>query len=396
MPWKEKGLETMRKEFVERVLAQEKSKSALCREYGISRPTGDKWISRYLEGTSLADLKRAPKTRPNKTDPEIEKKIVEYRERYPAIGAVKMHRMMEDAHYTDLPSPRTFNAIFKRNGLITKEASEAATPHEHFEKSYPNEMWQADFKGHFAMANGVRCHPLNIIDDYSRMNICCEPLLSETFAEIKPCMERIFQEYGMPFSFLCDNGNPWGTQQSTGFTSFEVWLMELGILTMHGRILHPQTQGKEERFNGSFTRECLKYHKIRDQEDAAHIFSEYREFYNHVRPHMSLNLEVPASRYTPSNRQFPTRIAQWEYPNELSVRNVKSSGYITIRGQGYFLSEAFGDKQIAFRESSKGAHLINLYFRQFRIGQIDVEKRAFTFKRAYLIEGDPRERARDQ
>ena len=120
MPWKEKGLETMRKEFVERVLAQEKSKSALCREYGISRPTGDKWIARYLEGTSLADLKRAPKTRPNKTDPEIEKKIVEYRERYPAIGAVKMHRMMEDAHYTDLPSPRTFNAIFKRNGLITK------------------------------------------------------------------------------------------------------------------------------------------------------------------------------------------------------------------------------------------------------------------------------------
>ena len=75
---------------------------------------------------------------------------------------------------------------------------------------------------------------------------------------------------------------------------------------------------------------------------------------------------------------------------------MKSSGYITIRGQGYFLSEAFGDKQIAFRESSKGAHLINLYFRQFRIGQIDVEKRAFTFKRAYLIEGDPRERARDQ
>ena len=56
MPWKEKGLETMRKEFVERVLAQEKSKSALCREYGISRPTGDKWISRYLEGTSLGDL----------------------------------------------------------------------------------------------------------------------------------------------------------------------------------------------------------------------------------------------------------------------------------------------------------------------------------------------------
>ena len=56
MPWKEKGLETMRKDFVERVLAHEKSKSALCREYGISRPTGDKWIARYLAGEKLEDL----------------------------------------------------------------------------------------------------------------------------------------------------------------------------------------------------------------------------------------------------------------------------------------------------------------------------------------------------
>lgn len=172
--------------------------------------------------------------------------------------------------------------------------------------------------------------------------------------------------------------------------------MELGILTMHGRILHPQTQGKEERFNGSFTKECLRCHTIRDQADASKIFGEYRDFYNNVRPHMALGLEVPASRYTPSNRQFPAHISQWEYPNELTVRNVKSSGYITIKGQGYFLSEAFGDKQIAFRESSKGAHLVNLYFRQFRIGQIDIEKRVFTFKRAYLIDGDPRHRAHDQ
>ena len=396
MPWKEQRLETMREEFVKRVLAHEKSKSELCREYGISRPTGDKWIARFISGECMQDMKRTPKTLPNKTDPEIEKEIVRYRKQYPALGAVKIHRIMENDEYTKLPSTRTINEIFKRNGLISKEASEAATPYERFEKSYPNEMWQGDFKGHFAMGNGARCHTLNIIDDYSRMNICCEPLLSETFAEIKPCMERLFKEYGMPFSFLCDNGNPWGTQQSTGFTSFEVWLMELGILTIHGRILHPQTQGKEERFNRSFTRECLRYHKIQDQAEASKIFSEYRDFYNNVRPHMALNLEVPASRYQPSIRRYPTTIEAWEYPSELKVHNVKSTGYITINGQGYFLSEAFGNKQIAFRESSKGSHLINLYFRQFRIGQIDIEKRVFTFKRAYLIDGDPRELAADQ
>ena len=396
MPWKEQKLETMREEFVKRVLSHEKSKSALCREYGISRPTGDKWIARYLAGEKLSDLSRAPKTHPNKTDPETEKKIVEYRQHYPAIGALKIQTIMTNDHYTNLPSARTIHAIFKRNNLITKEASEAATPYQSFEKSTPNEMWQGDFKGHFAMENGIRCHPLNIIDDCSRMNICCEPLLSETYAEIRPYMERVFQEYGMPFSFLCDNGNPWGTQQSTGFTSFEVWLMELGILTIHGRILHPQTQGKEERFNNSFTKECLKYHKIKDQENASKIFAEYRDFYNNVRPHMALGLDVPASRYRPSDRAYPSQIKEWEYSDNLKVHHVKSSGYITIKGQGYYLSEAFGNRKIAFRESSKGAHLINLYFRQFIIGQIDIEKRVFTFKRAYLINGDPRKHAPDQ
>lgn len=390
MPWKEKRLETMREEFVKRVLSHEKSKSALCREYGISRPTGDKWIARYLAGENLDDLSRAPKTHPNRTDPETEKKIVEYREKYPAIGALKMRKIMENDQHGDLPSARTFNSIFKRNGLISKEASEAATPYQRFEKSYPNEMLQADFKGHFLMKDGKRCHPLNIIDDYSRFSLCCAPLLSETFDDVYAQFERVFKEYGMPFSLLCDNGNPWGTQQSTGFSRFEVKLMELGILVLHGRIRHPQTQGKQERFNGSFTRECLKLNTFENQVDAARKFEEYRIFYNTKRPHQALDMLVPEKIYQPSPLKYPEKTEDWEYPQECTVHSVKSSGYITIKGQGYFLSEAFGDKEIAFRESAKGSNFINLYFRQFQIGQIDIDKRVFTFKKAYLINGDPR------
>lgn len=393
MPWKEQRLETMREEFVKRVLQHEKSKSALCKEYGISRPTGDKWIERYLANESLSDQSRAPKFTPHKTKPETEAMIVAYRKEYPAIGAVKIHRMLTDEGVTNLPSSRTINTIFKRNGLITKEASQAATPVQRFEKAYPNEMWQADFKGHFLMNDGVRCHTLNIVDDYSRFNLCCQPLLSETYAEVRPQMERLFLEYGMPFSFLCDNGNPWGTSQSTGYTQFEVWLMELGILTLHGRFRHPQTQGKEERFNGSFTREFLKYNQIEDLKDAALKFAKYRDFYNNKRPHHSIDLNVPSSKYQVSSKSYPSKIQEWEYPSDCKLHTVKETGYVTIRGQGYFLSEAFGNKQIAVRESSTGKSLLNLYFRQFKIGQIDVDKRVFTYKKAYLIEGDPRFRA---
>ena len=231
MPFIERTKEKMREEFVKEVLEHKKTKSELCIKYGISRPTGDKWIKQYLENGSLADKSRAPH-KTNRVSEETEQLIINKRTQYPAFGAVKIKRILHDEGYENLPCDKTINNIFHRNGLITKEASIAATPYKRFEKSYPNEMWQGDYKGHFEMKNGIRCHPLNIEDDYSRFNICCKACLTESFEEIKPIMIELFEKYGLPFSFLCDNGNPWGTSQSVGFTKFEVWLMELGILTL--------------------------------------------------------------------------------------------------------------------------------------------------------------------
>ena len=389
MAWNERTVETMREEFVKRVLAKESSKAALCREYGISRPTGDKWIERFEDGQTMSDRSRAPLTCPGKTAVDIEAEIVRIRKCYPALGAVKLRKIMTDAGHTNLPCARTFNNIFQRNNLIQKEESRAATPHQRFEKAVPNEMWQADFKGDFRMEDGYRCHPLNIIDDCSRFNLCIEALTNETFSAVKPVVERLFREYGLPFSFLCDNGNPWGTSQSMGYSRFEVWLMELGVLTLHGRPRHPQTQGKEERFNRSFTRECLKGKVFFNKYHAQNCFDEYRSFYNEIRPHFSLDLDVPASHYQASSKQMPEHIEEWEYPPEYHLCKVKDTGFFNYKGQGYFLSEAFGGKTIAIRESRLPGQ-ITLVFRQFKIGRIDPEKRTYTLKRAYLLEGDPR------
>ena len=389
MAWDERTVEQMREEFVRRVLAQERSKAALCREYGISRPTGDKWLERFQEGESMADRSRAPKTFPGRTPPDLEAKIVEIRKAHPALGAVKLRKIMENAGYTDLPCAKTFNNIFHRYGLIEKEASRAATPYQRFEKSVPNEMWQADFKGYFKLGNGIQCHPLNIRDDCSRFNLCTEALTNETFDAVKPVMDRLFREYGLPFSFLCDNGNPWGTAQSLGYSRFEVWLMELGILTLHGRPRHPQTQGKEERYNRSFTRECLNSKQLADISHAQFCFDEYRKFYNEVRPHFALDMDVPASRYEVSPRQMPEKIEPWEYGSEYQLCKVKETGYFNYQGQGFFLSEAFAGKTIAVRESHLPGQ-ITLIFRQFKIGRIDLENRVYTLRRAYRLEGDPR------
>ena len=61
MPWEERTVYKMREEFVSRAHAKQKSLSALCREYGITRRTGYKWLERSEAGELLEDRSRRPK-----------------------------------------------------------------------------------------------------------------------------------------------------------------------------------------------------------------------------------------------------------------------------------------------------------------------------------------------
>ena len=389
MPWKDKTVEDTREGFIKRILAKEKSKSALCREYGISRPTGDKWISRYENGEVMKNRSRAPFKSPNKTDKETEQMILDLRKKHPAQGATKLKRMLENKGAKNLPCNSTVNAILKRNGCITKEASEAATPYKRFEKELPNDMWQADFKGDFLLENKERCFPLCVLDDHSRFNLCIDAKRNEQRIPVIESFKRMFSENGMPKILLCDNGNPWGASQSTGITLFEVWLMDLGILTIHGRIRHPQTQGKEEKFNGNLTRELLKGSSFKDFNEIQCRFDEYRLFYNNERPHHALGLDVPAQHYSKSSIHVPEEIEEWKYVSEYEVRTIKKTGYLTYKGQGYYLSESLGGLEIGVKPSSTDG-FVNLFYRNFKVARIDLIERSVVSRKIYLAENDPR------
>ena len=391
MPWKANTVEKTRAAFVQQIQAREKSKSALCREYGISRPTGDKWIHRAEEGEGFSDHSHRPfKTPANKLDPKIEEMIIAARKEMPGIGAVKIKRILENAGKSGLPCHSTVNAVFKRNQLITREASEAASPNQRFEQEKPNIMWQADFKGHFELGNGERCHPLSILDDHSRYCLCADAKTNERREDTQASFERVFKEYGQPSILLCDNGNPWGASQSGGYSSFEVWLMEHDILVMHIRARHPKTQGKVERFNGAYKAERLKYHVPADMEEAMQDRLAYQHFHNHIRPHHALDLDVPAKHYFPSDVPFCESVGEWGYSEDCILRTIKHTGFLSFEGQGYYFSEAFRHKVIALRRSISNPNIVNLYFRKFWIGQLNVNDRMIVSRKAYLIVDDPR------
>jgi len=389
MPFVKETVEMNREKFVKEVLLKRKTFSALCREYNISRPTGYLWLERYHSGEGFSDRSHAPFRTPNKTLPEIESLVIAARIKEPALGAAKIKRMLENAGHMDTPCVSTVNAILKRNKLITREASEAATPYKRFEKASPNIMWQCDFKGHYGLLDGTRCHPLSVIDDHSRFCLCADAKENERFDGVAASFVNCFHHYGLPEILLCDNGNPWGASQSNGITRFEVWLMELGILTIHIRAKHPQTQGKVERFNGSFKKERLNFYTPANMADADKQRQEYRNFYNNERPHHALQLNTPATVYTSSSRHYPTRICEWDYGCGCELRTIKKTGYLTYNGGGYFLSESLGGKTIAIRPSSTDG-VVNLFFRQFRIGKIDLHHKAVISRTIFLEINDPR------
>lgn len=390
MPWEEKAVEDLRLEFARKVKEGRKTKAALCREYGISRPTGDKWCKRYEQGLTMSDQSRAPIHTPGRISPEIEALIVQMRLKEPALGAKKIHRMMLNKKIPNVPAISTINAVLKRNGLITPQASEAAQHYIRFQKEHPNDMWQTDFKGNYLLQDGIRCHPLSIIDDCSRFALCGDAKRNEQFLSTKESFERTFRTFGLPFSILCDNGHPWGSSQSTSITKFEVWLMEQGVLTIHTRIKHPQCQGKVERFNGSYKRERLKFYTPKNMADAQLCREEYLNFYNNERPHEAINMDVPADHYKPSSRPYCEKPPSWDYESGGCHCHVKSSGYITFDGQGYFLSEGLGDKDVVLYPSSDEDGVFDVVFREFVIAKLSLHDHTIYSRRVYLRHTDPR------
>lgn len=386
MPWELKTVEESRESFVEEVKAGEVSKSALCRKYGISRVTGDKWLNRHACGESLKDRSKEPFHSPNKTRAETEEKVLEVRRKHPAWGPRKIHKVLEREGAAEIPANSTIAAILKRNGYVSQQASQASTPYKRFQRESSNALWQTDFKGHFAMKDGKECYPLTVLDDYSRYSLCVDAKANERREGVTESFLRLFDTYGLPEEILCDNGNPWGTSRVMGFTTFEVWLLDYDILPIHGRIFHPQTQGKEERFHRTLVAELLKQVDIANLDDAQMHFDQFRSCYNHQRPHEALALGVPSEFYQPSRRLKPETVRKWGYPDGFQLRKVKHSGYFKYKGQSFFLSEAFRNVEIGLRES-RIENCINLFYRNFKIARIDLSDRIFLSKR--IFRADP-------
>ena len=371
MPWKEKTVMEQRKEFIEQA-AECTNFSALCREYGISRKTGYKWLNRFREDGSVSDRSRRPKHPHTKTAPVIEAAVLAMREENPSWGGRTIHAVLEADGIKGLPSAKTCSNILKRNGCIKPEESLKHRAYQRFEREQCNSLWQTDFKGDFGLLDGSRCYPLDILDDHSRFCIRTEPKNSAT--GVKESFIQAFQEYGLPDAILSDHGSQFAGFKG-GYTHFERWLMDLDILPIHGRIMHPQTQGKIERFHRTMKAELLR-EPFLDLKDAKKHFARWRWKYNEIRPHSALNMKTPASVYTPSKRLL-FEPKPYEYTGH--VCKVNNWGYLRFGPVQLFLSETMANTYLEVVPASDDTFSVR--YRNFQIALIDANAKNLIHRR---------------
>lgn len=380
MPWKVLSTMSQRQEFVELASKDGANVSALCVRYGISRKVGYKWLSRYesLGVDGLADQNRRPKHSPKRVCAETEELVLSIREKNRCWGGRKIRARLIKLGHLQLPSASTMTEILRRHGQLSSEESLEHTPFKRFERAAPNELLQVDFKGWVPYLEGEqmrRCYPLTILDDHSRYSLCIAACSNEQRTTVQHAMTAVFRQYGLPLQMTMDNGSPWGAGPLHEYTGLTVWLMHLGVRVSHSRPYHPQTQGKDERFHRTLKAELLNGFIGHALEDFQWAFDEWRQRYNHERPHEALHDQVPASRYRPSERAYPEQLPPIEYDSGALVRKVQSDGNIYFKGHMPVIGKAFQGYPVRLQPTETEG-IFDAYFTTHWIRKFDLREAA--------------------
>lgn len=350
MPWKATCVMEERMKFVMECPDGEWSKAELCRIYGISRPTADKWLARYAEAgvEGLADRSRATRHHPNRVSEAVEAAVVALRQAHGHWGPKKLRVVLARERPGRLwPATSTIGEILARHGLSVPRKRRRRTPPytQPFAASDgPNAVWCVDHKGWFRTGDGRRCEPLTITDACSRYLLRCQAADDTGGEATRGVMEAAFRQYGLPWAIRSDNGSPFASRGVGGLSRLSVWWLKLGIAAERIEPGHPEQNGRHERMHQTLKAETARPPQAtaRKQQEA---FDWFRREFNEERPHEALQQRTPASVYEPSPRAYPTRLGPVEYPRGWPTRGVQQHGEFYWKGSCVFLGEAlYGER----------------------------------------------------
>jgi putative transposase len=360
--------------FVARLLDGEKM-AAVCREFDISRKTGYKIFQRYkdcgLDG--LTDRSRRPYRHANRLPFQIEKLIVQLKRERPSWGAPKIREKLRRAYReVQTPAISTVHAVLFRHGLVNhgRKRRPKAQGTVLSRPLAPNELWCADYKGEFMLANRRYCYPLTISDFASRYLLACEALTTTQQIYAFTVFERVFKEFGLPQAIRTDNGVPFASPNALyRLSKLAVWWLRLGIRIERIKPGHPEQNGRHERIHLTLKKEATKPAAQNVLQQQAK-FDDFMNCYNHERPHQALDMKYPAELYRPSLRPY-RGLDELEYPFHDRTVTVTHCGRICLGKRKINLSQAFAGQNVGIKEVSDRIWVVA--FMHYDLGFFDHE-----------------------
>jgi putative transposase len=303
-------------------------------------------------GGGLSDRSRRPYRHANQLPFQIEKLIVRAKQDKPNWGAPKIRerlaRLHPDVH---CPAISTVHAVLDRHGLVKRRKRRrnraAGTPLSHV--AAPNELWCADYKGEFMLADRRYCYPLTISDFASRYLLACEALHTTKEAYAFAVFESVFKEFGLPAAIRTDNGVPFASPNALfNLSRLSVWWLRLGIAIERIKPGCPQQNGRHERMHLTLKLETTKPAGANFLQQQAR-FDDFVEEFNTERPHQALDMACPAERYSPSPRPY-RGLPELDYPFHDKAVTVTTCGRICYNRKKINLSQVFAGQTVGVKQ----------------------------------------------
>jgi transposase InsO family protein len=375
MPWQERRTMSLKIEFVERASRRGVKMAPLCREYGISRETGYKWVKRFRERgyDGLEDESRRPGSSPLALAEQMVVAVLEARESHPRWGAKKLRLLLQRKYGSETPSRVTIERVLSRVGLVRQRRK--ARPTNVVERApevvatKPNDVWTVDFKGWWRTLDGSRCEPLTVRDAFSRFVLCAKAMPNTSMAGVRQEFERLFRKYGVPGAIQCDNGAPFiSVLARGGLTQLSAWWVSLGVQIVRSRPACPQDNGGHERMHRDIRADVQAFPSAHRQAEQRAI-DRWRQEFNHVRPHEALGGKVPADLYRAGSRRSLV-LVRHQYPVTWLVRRVFGKGSVCLNNEQRIIGRAFVGYRVALEPLEHGRHRV--WFGDLDLGELEI------------------------
>lgn len=380
MPWKETDV---MKERVKFILEWEKRFNAvrgdinmaeLCREFGISRPCGYKWLHRYRGGgciEAVHELSRKPHSSPHGIPTDVEDMVVAARKTYPKWGPKKLRSLLAERYPTrQWPSQSAIAMIIKRRGLVRvprkrlRRYPAVVAPFAH--ATAPNDVWCVDFKGWFRLGDGEKCYPLTLLDAHSRYLLRCEALLDPDGVSVQRIFDSAFREFGVPKAIRFDGGPPFASNAPGGLSTLSVWWLRLGLELQRIEPGKPQQNGRLERMHRTLKSEVRITDDVGSQQ---RVLDVWRQHYNDERPHEALSQTPPCRHYSPSRTKYPRPLVRPQAQSFELELAVDKHGAVSFKRRKVIISSALAYEKLQLFPSEPGVWAVS--FGQIMLGTLD-------------------------